>query len=100
MAKLRSHNEYFRTVSLGNRKSCASCKAKLPIGEVIWSWGEYANAKWHTVDYFCVACFPQIKAKLVDHADDCGCHFNLIGYGGQKLPNWLTLNGVCDAKPS
>ena len=98
--KQREHNEWFRPVSLGNRKSCPSCKRKLPIvpvglgltaREQVWSWGEYVNAKWRTVDYFCQECFREnVAAKLLAHTGDCGCTINLIGYRCE-LPDWLTL---------
>lgn len=95
MAKVREHNEYFRTVSLGNRKSCPNCSTKLPYGEQIWSWGNYVRVKWITVQYFCCNCFANgyhnPKQRLIDHAGPCGCTFNLIGYRGEKLPAWLTL---------
>lgn len=89
----RVHNEWFRTVSMGGRKSCPSCKVKLPQGESIWSWGEYHNAKWNTVLYFCSNCFEhQVKFHLTFHAKDCGCKVELVGYGETKLPTWLKLS--------
>jgi hypothetical protein len=94
MAKQRVHNEYFRTVSLGGRKSCPECKEKLPRGEYIWSWGEYVNAKWRTVRRFCVQCWPDIQRDLEVHKSECGCDFQLVGYQGTTLPPWLTL-GPC-----
>jgi hypothetical protein len=92
--KQRQHNEWFRPVSLGNRKTCPTCKAKLAtiqgIGNV-WSWGEYHNAKWRTVAYFCRQCFAsEVAARLASHTGDCGCTINLVGKGCE-LPNWLTL---------
>lgn len=94
MAKNRVHNEYFRTVSLGGRKSCPRCHAKLE-GEKIWSWGEYVSAKWRTVTHFCGKCFAKnVRPLLVDHAKNCGCQFDLIGYQGERLPVWLTLDPV------
>ena len=61
MAKVREHNEYFRTVSLSNRKSCPNCSVKLAMGEQIWSWGNYVRAKWYTVQYFCCNCFAHMR---------------------------------------
>jgi hypothetical protein len=90
--KVREHNEWFRTVSLGDRKSCPTCSKKLPKGESVWSWGEYVRARWRTVMHFCVECFPtHVQVPLTDHVDGCGCKINLVGYGGEKLPAWLTL---------
>lgn len=96
MAKVRIHNEYFRTVSMGNRKSCPNCHYKLGQGESIYSWGEYTRAKWYTVQYFCKTCWDTSysqcpKKRLIEHAKPCGCEFNLVGYQGEKLPSWLTL---------
>lgn len=110
-AKQRVHNEYFRTVSLGNRKTCPTCKAKLTRSlvqpettgpyyqqESIWSWGNYVNARWHTVDYFCRQCFATtVAARLLEHADECGCAIELVGYRGERLPPWLTLSAAIDA---
>ena len=96
MAKQKVHNEYFRTVSLGKRKSCPHCGHKLHPGEQIWSWGNYVSAKWVTVDHFCKLCFDVpyrgVKQRLQAHSEPCGCAFELIGYGGEKLPTWLTLD--------
>jgi len=91
MAKLRQHNEWFRTVSMGNRKSCPCCHEKLEPGESIWSWGEYVCAKWRTVKHFCKNCFvKEVQTPLAAHAGPCGCTINLVGYRS-SLPAWLTL---------
>jgi len=89
--KERIHREWFRTV-MDKRKSCPNCREKLPIGESIWSWGEYVRAKWRTVGYFCIACFPSIRRDLEIHKNHCGCKFELVGYGGQELPEWLSVD--------
>lgn len=90
-AKQRNHNEWFRTVSLGGRKSCPECKEKLAEGEKVWAWGNYVNAKWCNVSYFCRACFQKtVLARLTDHTADCGCTVTLVGRR-TKLPDWLTL---------
>lgn len=94
MAKQRSHNEWFRSVSLNNRKSCPSCKKKLEANEKIWSWGEYRFAKWNTVKHFCKACFAkEVREPLVGHTDDCGCKVELNIQGNK--PYWLNLDAVC-----
>ena len=80
MPKQREHNEYFRTVSLNNRKSCPTCHTRLHPGESIWNWGEYVSAKWRTVKYFCSECFiEQVQRPLWHHNDDRGCTINLVG---------------------
>lgn len=94
--KLRVHNEYFRTVSLGNRKSCPTCGHKLASGESIWSWGEYVRGKWYTVTHFCQVCwaacpYTSPRARLLAHSTPCGCTFQLVAYSG-TLPAWLTLD--------
>jgi len=115
--KPRVHREWFRTVELGGRKSCPTCGTRLEPGESIWSWGEYVRAKWRTITHFCKqdwedrlheGAHPQfgqysyvqkgIKSELLQHAGGCGCEFELVGYQGQKLPEWMTLGKeVCDA---
>lgn len=88
MAKQRNHNEYFRPVSLGNRKSCPACGAKLH-GQPIWSWGEYIRTKWHTVTHFCAQCYQtNVAARLQPHANQCGCTITLVLYSGTR-PAWM-----------
>ena len=89
------HNEHFRTVSLGNRKSCPNCYAKLN-GRSIFSWGEYVCASWRTVMHFCEDCFEEnVQGPLVDHAEPCGCKIQLVSHCG-PLPEWLKLpEAVC-----
>lgn len=92
MPKQREHNEYFRRVSMGGRKSCPGCLAKLEPGESIWSWGQYVRVKWNTVMHFCKGCFKdRVRDDLVGHTDTCGCTVNLIMYQGGSRPAWLTL---------
>lgn len=89
--KTRVHNEWFRTVSMGMRKSCPSCHSKLK-GEAIWSWGEYHNGKWRTVKHFCRGCFPiEVAVPLKQHNSECGCNISLVGKS-TTLPEWLTIS--------
>jgi hypothetical protein len=92
--KTRIHNEFFRTVSLGNRKSCPNCKVKLPEGEKVWSWFEYVRAKARLVQYCCKNCFEtDVVPELNGHAHGCGCTFELqvrLGFS-ETRPAWLTL---------
>lgn len=91
MAKQRNHNEWFTTVSLGKRKSCPCCKAKLESGESIWSWGEYVRAKWRTVKHFCKNCFvDEVQTPLASHTGDCGCTVSLV-FKGASQPDWLVM---------
>lgn len=91
MKKIRQHNEWFRPVSLNNRKSCPCCKTKLTQGELIWSWGEYRYAKWRTVKHFCRQCFiKEVQTPLLSHGSDCGCQINLIVMS-LDTPDWLSL---------
>lgn len=89
--KQRVHREWFRPVSLSNRKSCPHCKCKLGAGEWIWSWGEYLYAKWRNVRYVCKNCYPEVREMLIEHRNQCGCSFELVPKGAQ-LPEWLTLD--------
>jgi hypothetical protein len=84
------HNEYFRTVSLGGRKSCPHCHSQLARGEQVWSWGEYQRGKWHTVQHLCRACWPTVQEQLRHHAFQCRCAFVLVG-SHTALPDWLCL---------
>lgn len=98
MAKTRSHNEWFRTVSLGGRKTCPCCRERLEPGESIWSWGQYVHGIWRTVKHFCKNCYEKgVREQLIDHADDCGCEINLVGRHG-PLPEWLTLEENCPTR--
>jgi hypothetical protein len=92
------HNEYFRAVSLGGRKSCPHCHSRLAPQEQIWSWGEYQRGKWYTVQHLCRACWPPVLERLRQHAFQCRCTFVLVGYH-TALPAWLCLEehaGVCN----
>ena len=91
--KPRIHNEWFRPVQRGNRKSCPNCHAKLEPGEQVWYWGEYVNAKWRNVQDICKNCWPGIVPKLLEHERQCpdNCTITLVGYGGYGLPSWLKL---------
>jgi hypothetical protein len=91
----RVHNEWFRPVSLGGRKSCPNCHTKTAD---LWSWGEYSNARWYTVMHFCRHCFEEeVTPRLLAHAKPCGCTFvlNIVGLGWhQQCPNWLHIEGM------
>lgn len=79
-----------------NRKSCPTCRRKInPLTDSIWSWGEYHNAKWRTVKHFCEKCYSEeVLPLLIEHRNECGCDFNLIGYRCE-LPGWLRLPSKC-----
>lgn len=95
--KQRNHNEWFRKVSLGNRKSCPTCRAKIEQGESIWSWGEYIRAKWCTVKHFCKKCYDaEVRQPLLAHSGPCGCTITLQIREHEK-PEWLTLEETCAA---
>jgi hypothetical protein len=87
MAKVREHNEHFRMVT---RPKCPTCGRKAQV----WTWGQYVRGKWNNVQQFCEHCFPCIAAQLRQHAEPCGCTFNLISYGGGTLPTWLSLDNT------
>lgn len=95
----RVHNEWFRQVDRGGRKSCPSCRAKLEPGEKIWSWGEYLRAKWHSVKDVCKNCWPEVRKRLLAHEKDCpeNCTIELCGRGDQ-LPHWMTLGELVCAE--
>lgn len=87
----RVHREWFRPVTAAK----CECGARRPEGGV-WSWGEYVNAKWRTVTWFCRECFQhRVAGRLIAHAGPCGCTFELVGKGWQPLPEWITLEDSC-----
>jgi hypothetical protein len=92
MQKQRNHNEWMFPVSLGGRKSCPDCKAKVGPGELIWGWYEYVRAKKRLVRHFCKSCFPEVREKLNSHSGDCGCTVTLqICTTDDRKPAWMTL---------
>lgn len=94
--KQQIHKEWFRKVSMGGRKSCPTCRAKLGDGESVWVWGNYVCARWRNVAYFCRACYAvEVAQPMIEHAGPCGCVFQYVGYQGTKLPEWLTLPKEC-----
>ena len=90
----RIHREWFRSVSLSNRKSCPCCRTKLLHNEQIWSWGEYIRGKWHTIRYCCRFCFnDSVRLPLERHATQCPerCEIVITAYAGETLPSWLCM---------
>lgn len=87
--KQKTYNAWFRTVSLGNRKSCPECKCKLPPGESIWTWGDYYRVKWHNVTHFCRQCFAtKVFSRLYHHLQWFRCGLVVCAYR-EPLPDWL-----------
>lgn len=95
MAKKKNHNEWFRAVSRGNRKSCSNCSSRLDAGETIFSWGEYRNVKFRHIEDVCRACWPALAGRLAAHAGDCGCTITL--QVNSPRPPWMVLPAVCVA---
>lgn len=93
--KPRTHREWFRVVSRGNRKSCSHCRQKLDDKEWIWSWGEYRNAKFRSIRDVCKKCWPELKTELNKHVAGCGCKVEIECRGAEQ-PAWLNL-GVEEA---
>jgi hypothetical protein len=87
----RTHNEYFMPTV---RKACpGGCNKKRGgVKNTVYAWGEYRNAKWRTVDYFCEKCFTsRVLTSLLPHAAECGCTFEPRPRSGYSLPEWLKL---------
>lgn len=93
--KQRSHNEWFRPVERGGRKSCSHCKCKLAKGEWIWSWGEYIRARFNNIRDVCKECWPEVRDRLLGHTADCGCTVTLMCCGAPQ-PDWMTLEETCE----
>ena len=93
--KNRVHNEWFQT-TVAMKCDCGSNrKSRLASGHdvQVWIWGEYVYGKWRTVRKVCESCFAsEVIPRLVNHADLCGCSFDLCsrsGYG--PLASWIAL---------
>ena len=84
-------NIYIRTVSLGNRKSCPTCLRKLN-GQLIYSAGEYINAKWNNIQHFCSLCFQDnLKHYCEVYKTKTGKEINFVSYQSTKIPDWLKV---------
>ena len=91
MAKVGQHNEWFRPVV---KPVCPCGKSVKKHGiDGVWAWGEYHNAKWRPIGYFCRDCWQtSVAAPLKAHTNDCGCTVNLCSKSGcGPLPDWMTL---------
>lgn len=87
----KTKNAWFRPVLMGGRKSCPTCKAKLD-GESIWTLGEYIRVRWHTVEYFCRQCFPNVRVGIESAERRNGCTYEYVGQHC-TLPDWLCPAG-------
>lgn len=86
---MQPKNIYIRTVSLNNRKSCPTCSLKLN-GRLIYSAGEYVNAKWCTIFHFCELCFPNNLKKDCDiYKANSEREVVFVPYQGTQIPAWL-----------
>ncbi len=91
MAKPRIHNEWFMPLS---KTSCPCGCKKVQV----FAWGEYHHGKWRTVDHFCQTCFEErVQKRLVQHADPCGCSFQLQARTGYSIPDWIKMPELCKA---
>jgi hypothetical protein len=87
----RVHNEFFMQ-TVRTACVCGSNKKRGGIKNIVYAWGEYRNAAWRTVDYFCEKCFEtRVLKTLIPHANECGCSFKLVARNGYSLPAWLKL---------
>ena len=89
--KIRHHNEFFRSIALGNRKSCPTCHIRLD-GYPILSWGEYRSARWYTVDHFCHRCIKRVVLdRLISHVGPCTCIIDFQWRGVGAHPDYLPI---------
>lgn len=90
MPSATNKNIYIRSVSCKHRKSCPTCKVKLPPGEQIYSSGSYARMKWYTVNHFCKQCYNEvIKDTAQEYCDSHGAMVHVHMYKGERRPFWL-----------
>ena len=103
MPRARSHNEWFMPVQKqaygkGSRCPCGKSRAdrvKEGMDPQMYAWGEYHNAKWRCVDYFCQACFAErVLQRLKAHTDPCGCTVNFNARSGHGIAEWITAGQV------
>lgn len=87
----RVHNEWFQPLA---KKSCpCGCKKT-----EVFAWGEYQYGKWRTVSHFCRQCFTnRVLSRLVSHANNCGCNFELKARSGYRIPDWIQIPAACAA---
>jgi hypothetical protein len=93
MARPRIHNEWFMPIA---KTSCPCGERKVQC----YSWGEYANGKWRTVQHFCQSCFAtSVLPRLIAHAGPCGCSFAFNARTGHTLPTFIKeAEGRCNVK--
>ena len=85
MAKARNHNEYFQPV-VKTKCECGNYRTS------VFAWGEYSNAKWHTIKHFCQNCFVErVQKPLREHVGPCGCTVTLVARSGYRIPEWISL---------
>jgi hypothetical protein len=94
--KQRTHNEWFQSMVSPAICPCGSKrKDRIRAGKdaSVYAWGEYVVGRWRTVDYFCECCFQtRVIPRLVKHAGNCGCTFQMCARNGHILPHWITFN--------
>ena len=96
MKKQRNHNEYFMPLAKKLKSHDGvmhdhRTKHEVPDRQ-LYAWGEYSRTgRWNTIEHFCQACWPFIKAKLKTHTGPCGCTVTLIARSGHSIPDWITL---------
>lgn len=83
-------NMYVRTVSLGGRKSCPCCKAKLD-GRPIYNFGEYIRVRWNTIESCCEKCYDGTMGPILRNfkARNGNRPVDVVGYQGTKVESWM-----------
>jgi hypothetical protein len=85
MTKPRIHNEWFQPIV---KTSCPCGRKKTTVV----AWGQYVRCRWNTIDHCCQDCFDsRVVGRLLAHAGQCGCHFQLQARSGYRLPDWIRM---------
>jgi hypothetical protein len=102
MPKLRTHNEWFKFTkySICTCGSNKRSRTQVDKDPTVYSWGEYHNARWRTVQLVCEICFAsEVIPRLVSHAGDCGCTFQLCAKSGSGgLASWIKMPVTCQTE--
>ena len=104
MSQPRTHNEWFQDSCYGVC-DCGSTKRsrqKVAADPVVYIWGQYRSGKWRSIQRVCQCCFHhKVIPQLVQHANGCGCTFELQARSGHTIASWIKLpdnfNSQCTA---
>jgi hypothetical protein len=100
-----THSTRFCSETCFDKWQTTGPESNIPTRVEVFAWGEYVAARWRTILHFCQACFQErVIPHLINHANQCGCSFELKAKSGHSLPNWIKMpkneNQSCHANSS